>query len=64
MMHCGLASVHKSSVHHALYGVVCTEARPACTSFIGSQKRPEMARINLVPRALISYCACTRLGEE
>ena len=39
MVHCGLASVHKSSVHHALYGVVCTKARPACTSFIGSQKR-------------------------
>ncbi len=29
MVHCGLASVQ--NIHHALYGVVCTKARRACT---------------------------------
>ena len=38
-VHCGLASAHKSSVHHALYGVLCTEATEACTLLLGSQKR-------------------------
>ena len=34
----------KSCVNHALYGAVCTEARPACTSFIGSQKRSKIVQ--------------------
>ena len=39
MVHCGLASEQKYSIFHALYGVVNTESRPACTLFKGSQKK-------------------------
>lgn len=32
MVYCGLGLVQTSFVHHVLYGVICTEAKPQCIS--------------------------------
>ena len=61
MVDCDLASVQKFLIHHALYGVVCIEARPACILFFYFRKGLSLIRKGIIanssPRIYnISYC--------